>query len=234
MNITLNGTKVTQDTKTLAFEGNSGVDAIVVTVDTDESWTYKLDVDYANEKCCCGDDHYNVIQLSRDGNTCTAVLTMDMLPYSGKYSMQLRAINDDGRVYHSEIFDGWVKRSINPWKTYNPVPSEFLQIEENVTQINNHPPYPDSSGFWMIWNQQKGKYELSDIPAATGSGDKTFVFTQSTASNRWVIKHDLNKYPCVSVVDTGNNVVVGQVEYIDLNNCVCTFTSAFSGKAYLN
>lgn len=237
MNITLTGTKVKQDTKTMAFEGNCGVDEIVVTVDTDESWNYKLDIDYANEKCCCGDDHYNIIDLARDGNICSATLTMDMLPYSGKYTMQLRGINDDGRVYHSELFEGWVKRSINPWQTYTPVPSEFLQIEQNISDINNHPPKPDDSGYWLIWNPTTRQYELSDIPTGGGSvgtGDKTFNFTQSVASNRWEIKHGLNKYPSVTIVDTGDNVVIGQVDYIDLNNVVCTFTSAFSGKAYLN
>ena len=50
MNITLIGNKIVQDTKFLAFEKNNGVDVINVTVDTDESWTYKLDVKYP-EKC---------------------------------------------------------------------------------------------------------------------------------------------------------------------------------------
>lgn len=234
MNISLNGTKVKVDNRTLAFEGNSGVDEIIVTVDTDESWTYKLDIDYANENCCCGDDHYNIIQLARDGNVCSAVLTMDMLPYSGRYSMQLRAINEDGRVYHSEIFEAWVKRSINPWKTYTPVPSEFLQIEENITGINEHPPYPDESGYWMIWNPDTKQYELSDIRAAQAGGDKTFTFAQAIASREWTIQHGLNKYPSVTVVDSGDNIVLGDVEYIDLNNCVCRFNAPFSGKAYLN
>ena len=128
---------------------------------------------------------------------------------------------------------------INQCDCGNQVPSEFYQIERNVTAINNNPPYPDpsGSGYWMIYNPAKRKYELSDIPTGGGSvgtGDKTFNFTQSVASNRWEIKHGLNKYPSVTIVDTGDNVVIGQIDYIDLNNVVCTFTSAFSGKAYLN
>lgn len=234
MNITLIGTKVKVDNRTLAFEGNNGVDEIVVTVDTDESWTYKLDIDYANDNCCCGDDHYNIIQLARDGNVCYAVLSMDMVPYSGRYTMQLRALNEDGRVYHSEMFDVWVKKSINPWKTYTPVPSEFLQIEENITDANQHPPYPDDSGYWMIWNTTKREYELSDIPVTAGGGDKTFTFAQSTAANTWYINHGLNKFPSVTIVDSGNNVVLGVIEYTDTNNCVCRFNAPFSGKAYLN
>lgn len=112
MNITLDGTKVTQDTRNIGFEANNGVDMIAVAVDTDESWNYKLDIDYANEQCCCGDEHFNIINLWRSGNICSALLTSDMLPYSGRYAMQLRGINNDGRVYHSEIFNGWVNNSL--------------------------------------------------------------------------------------------------------------------------
>ena len=112
MNITLDGTKVTQDTRNIGFEANNGVDMITVAVDTDESWNYKLDIDYANEQCCCGDEHFNIINLRRSGNICSALLTSDMLPYSGRYAMQLRGINNDGRVYHSEICNGWVNNSL--------------------------------------------------------------------------------------------------------------------------
>lgn len=112
MNITLDGTKATQDTRNIGFEANNGVDMITVAVDTDESWNYKLDIDYANEQCCCGDEHFNIINLRRSGNICSALLTSDMLPYSGRYAMQLRGINNDGRVYHSEIFNGWVNNSL--------------------------------------------------------------------------------------------------------------------------
>ena len=233
MNITLTGTKIILDTKFLAFEKNNGVDVINITVDTDESWSYKLDVKYP-EKCCTGGKLYDIIDINRDGDICSVELTSKMLPFAGKYIMQLRAINGD-KVKHSDTFDAWIKYSIEPASTYNPVPSEFYQIEQNITEINNHPPYPDISGFWMIWNPQTHKYELSDIPVPTeGGGDKTYVFTQATASDTWEIKHNLYKYPSVSIVDTGDNIVYGDVEYIDINTCVCHFSAPFSGKAYLN
>lgn len=112
MNITLDGTKITQDTKILGFQGNNDVDEIVVTVDSDESWTYKLDIRYANSNCCCGDEHGNVIQLDREEDKCYVTLNSNMLPNCGRYEMQLRGINEDGRVYHSEKFNVWVKDSI--------------------------------------------------------------------------------------------------------------------------
>ena len=234
MNITLTGTKIMQDTKFLAFEKNNGVDVINITVDTDESWSYKLDVRLP-EKCCTGEELFNTIDLPMDASrTCTIDVTAAMVPFTGKYTMQLRGISGE-QVYHSDTFEVWVKYSIDPGAAYDPVPSEFYQIEQNITEINNHPPYPDISGFWMIWNPQTHKYELSDIPVPTeGGGDKTYVFTQATASDTWEIKHNLYKYPSVSIVDSGDNIVYGDVQYIDINTCICRFSVPFSGKAYLN
>lgn len=64
--------------------------------------------------------------------------------------------------------------------------------------------------------------------------DKTFVYNQAISSDVWDIEHNLDKYPSVTVVDSGGSVVVGEIVYINKNNVRITFTSAFSGKAYLN
>ena len=65
-------------------------------------------------------------------------------------------------------------------------------------------------------------------------GDKTFVYNQATSADVWEITHNLDKYPAVTVVDSGGSVVIGEVVYIDKNNVRITFTSAFGGKAYFN
>ena len=156
-----------QDTKFLAFEKNNGVDVINITVDTDESWSYKLDVKYP-EKCCTGEELYNIIDLNRDGDICSVELTSKMLPFAGKYTMQLRAINGD-KVKHSDTFDAWIKYSIEPASTYDPVPSEFYQIEQNVTEMNNHPPKPGQNGYWLVWDITTSQYKESDIPLPDGT-----------------------------------------------------------------
>ena len=147
---------------------NNLVNEIICTVDTDESWTYRIDVLYSQTDCS-GNPLYNIINLNRTGNVCSALLTIAMLPFSGKYTMQLRGIKDQ-QIYHSDIFEVWVKYSIDPSNVYDPVPSEFYQVEDNIIEINNHPPYPDISGFWMIWNPTTHKYELSAIPVPTEAG----------------------------------------------------------------
>lgn len=61
-----------------------------------------------------------------------------------------------------------------------------------------------------------------------------FEFRQTVASAIWVIEHDLMKYPAVSVVDSGGNEVVGDVQYISTSKVTVTFSAPFSGVAYLN
>lgn len=65
-------------------------------------------------------------------------------------------------------------------------------------------------------------------------GDKHYVYNQVVALNEWNIQHNLNKYPSVTIVDSAENVVVGDVVYIDKNNVRILFVGSFSGKVYLN
>lgn len=62
----------------------------------------------------------------------------------------------------------------------------------------------------------------------------TFTFNQASASATWTVTHSLNRYPAVSIVDSAGTVVTGEVQYIDSNNVIVRFSSAFAGKAYLN
>lgn len=64
--------------------------------------------------------------------------------------------------------------------------------------------------------------------------DKTYTYTQATATQTWEITHNLAKYPSVTIVDSSGNIVIGEISYTDENNLTVTFMSAFSGKAYLN
>ncbi|MBQ6756520.1 MAG: hypothetical protein IJP43_06215 [Oscillospiraceae bacterium] len=72
-------------------------------------------------------------------------------------------------------------------------------------------------------------------------GDKTsedikefYRHDQLVASAEWTISHNMGKYPSVSIVDSGGNVVMGDVRYIDENTVTVRFNGAFSGTAYLN
>ena len=61
-----------------------------------------------------------------------------------------------------------------------------------------------------------------------------YVHTQASAATQWNIQHNLKFYPNVTIVDSGENYVVGDIQYLDWNNLVVTFTHSFAGKAYLS
>ena len=64
--------------------------------------------------------------------------------------------------------------------------------------------------------------------------DKNYVHNQTTASDTWVVEHNLNKYPSVSVINSANEEVIGEVEYDNVNQITIKFAAAFKGKATLN
>lgn len=168
VNITLTGKKISQDERILAFKKDNLTAQMTFTVDTDDSWTYKLDVRFP-VKCCTGEELFNIIDLPMDASrTCTIDVTSAMVPFTGKYTMQLRGISGE-QVYHSDTFEVWVKYSIDPGAVYDPVPSEFYQIEDNITEINNNPPKPGENGYWLIWDVTTHQYKESAIPLPDGT-----------------------------------------------------------------
>lgn len=74
----------------------------------------------------------------------------------------------------------------------------------------------------------------TETPTTSTGDDKHFEFTQGVASDTWEVQHNLDKYPSVMVVDTGNNEVLGCTQHIDKNKLIITFGNPFTGKAYLN
>lgn len=60
-----------------------------------------------------------------------------------------------------------------------------------------------------------------------------YTYTQSSASNNWVVTHNLGKKPSVTVSDSANNQVFGDIFYVSNNVLEIHFGSAVSGTAYL-
>lgn len=109
---------------------------------------------------------------------------------------------------------------------------------------------PSDSGVRIIVNEAKtilapndlkvvlnavAKQGLPGPPGPAGSGgDLNYTHTQVGASTTWSVVHNLGKYPSVTVIDSGDTEVIGDVQYLSANSLQISFTAAFSGKAYLN
>ncbi|MDB3913302.1 hypothetical protein N9378_00430 [Flavobacteriaceae bacterium] len=86
--------------------------------------------------------------------------------------------------------------------------------------------------------------EDGDILTTTGTSIRwidpavapaTYTFTQASSSATWVIEHNLGKFPSATVINSANDVIIGDITYNTENKLTITFTTGpNTGKAYLN
>lgn len=122
------------------------------------------------------------------------------------------------------------------------IETKYVPLQETKTKVVNSNVNVTGGGT-NDYGQLTGKPQINSVTLKSGNNtfeelgivnDKNFVFEQKTASQTWIINHNLAKFPSVSVVDSGGTVVIGDIEYIDMNNLVATFVAKFAGTAYLN
>ena len=65
-------------------------------------------------------------------------------------------------------------------------------------------------------------------------GDKHYAHEQAMAAATWVITHNMNKYPAVTITDSAGDQVEGEVHYDSLNALTVKFSAPFAGRAFLN
>lgn len=61
-----------------------------------------------------------------------------------------------------------------------------------------------------------------------------YTHNQLSSASTWTITHNLGFFPSVTVIDSGNNTVIGNVTYISENQLSVSFNATFGGKAYLS
>lgn len=177
----------------LGFEGDNGATVLEVSTDLTEEWDLKVDVEKDGEK--------NIIQLTRTGMVYSTLLTASMLADDGTYAMQVRGTLGD-YVRHSNLFYATVFRSINAVDFFPPpLPSEFEQMEDRLTSINDNPPMPGENGYWMIWNPDKKEYEESDIPLPAESSG-------GVSDHRRLTNRDAeDQHPIESITDLKKEII---------------------------
>ena len=87
----------------------------------------------------------------------------------------------------------------------------------------------------LIRTEEELRSKIKDLDILKeGVYDKAYEYTQSTASDTWIINHNLNKYPSITVVDSGGNQVYGDVKYLNKNTVELKYSYPFSGTAFFN
>ena len=98
-----------------------------------------------------------------------------------------------------------------------PPPTDYIPSQEPIVILQ-----------WVLTQIETLESNQSTV------GDKHFTFIQNIATDIWVIIHNLNKFPSVQVQDSAGTDIVGEITYESLDKITIHFSSAFSGRAYLN
>lgn len=149
----------------LAMQYDNATRDLYISGDIPDGYTWDVLCRYKRE--------LNIIRLSAVDGGIGATLTKHDLSNSGTYILQLRGTNGTA-VRHSNAIQVEIPKSLSGDEQWPFIPSEFSQMEarinkiaENAEELNQHPPIPDSSGYWKLWNLETGEYEISDIPVET-------------------------------------------------------------------
>ncbi|MET3658390.1 siphovirus ReqiPepy6 Gp37-like family protein [Sporosarcina psychrophila] len=70
----------------------------------------------------------------------------------------------------------------------------------------------------------------NDLGFITEEQIKQHVHTQISPSSTWVVSHGLNKYPTVTITDSADNEILGDMRYQGPNSIVVTFGFPITGK----
>lgn len=155
-------------------------------------------------------------------------------PIAGKWHFDVRAIpnaatnaNDEVIIVKGVIFfENNITDTVGQELVYadRPYANEFINLNDTPIEY-----LPSDAGKAVVVNSTASGVEFKELIQ-----DKHYTHDQGMPSQVWTINHNLNKYPTAAAVDTAQTVVMGQIDYIDLNNLTITFNASFSGEAYLN
>ena len=113
----------------------------------------------------------------------------------------------------------------------------WVRVGATVQQINNwNQAYDDSVINFTLSQGTDSVFTINrrnspDLSVTYRSG---YIYNQGAPSDTWVVNHNLNKNPSITVVSSAGEEVEGAVVINSLNQVTITFCAAFSGKAYLN
>ena len=118
----------------------------------------------------------------------------------------------------AKTVSGRVKKT--PPNQVSPERYDFIELAETEPDLG----VPSTDGFVLSSNKDGNR---SWVGVA-------YTHAQGVASNAWLIIHNLHFKPNVTVQDSAGNIVEGEITYTNLDSLTVTFSTAFSGEAYLS
>lgn len=143
----------------LGYQYDNLTRELAVQGDLPEGWTWDMLVSASGK----GDTW----PLALGEEQASITLTDDNLSVRGEYYLQLRGTKGD-QVRHTNIIMAYNSRSLSGAGQWPTLPTEWIQAEKDIKELNAHPPVPGSNGYWLLWDLSSHSYQESDLPVPVG------------------------------------------------------------------
>ena len=143
----------------LGYQYDNLTRELVVQGDLPEGWTWDMLVSASGNS--------DTWPLALGDGQASITLTDDNLSVRGEYYLQLRGTNGD-QVRHTNVITAYNSRSLSGAGQWPTLPTEWIQAEKDIKELNAHPPVPGSNGYWLLWDLSSHSYQESDLPVPVG------------------------------------------------------------------
>lgn len=145
----------------LGYQYDNLTRELVVQGDLPEGWTWDMLVSASGNS--------DTWPLALGDGQASITLTDDNLSVRGEYYLQLRGTNGDQvQVRHTNVITAYNSRSLSGAGQWPTLPTEWIQAEKDIKELNAHPPVPGSNGYWLLWDLSSHSYQESDLPVPVG------------------------------------------------------------------
>lgn len=143
----------------LGYQYDNLTRELTVQGDLPEGWTWDILVSASGNS--------DTWPLALGDGQASITLTDDNLSVRGEYYLQLRGTNGD-QVRHTNVITAYNSRSLSGAGQWPTLPTEWIQAEKDIKELNAHPPVPGSNGYWLLWDLSSHSYQESDLPVPVG------------------------------------------------------------------
>ena len=143
----------------LGYQYDNLTRELVVQGDLPEGWTWDMLVSASGNS--------DTWPLALGDGQASITLTDDNLSVRGEYYLQLRGTKGD-QVRHTNVITAYNSRSLSGAGQWPTLPTEWIQAEKDIKELNAHPPVPGSNGYWLLWDLSSHSYQESDLPVPVG------------------------------------------------------------------
>lgn len=143
----------------LGYQYDNLTRELVVQGDLPEGWAWDILVSASGKS--------DIWPLALGDGRASITLTDDNLSVRGEYYLQLRGTNGD-RARHTNVITAYNSRSLSGAGQWPTLPTEWIQAEKDIKELNAHPPVPGLNGYWLLWDLSSHSYQESDLPVPVG------------------------------------------------------------------